>query len=49
MMAAAPGLRPGRAVRIEGLTKKTELNGKKGKLVRQEGERWIGVFIAPCI
>lgn len=32
---------PGRNVRIEGLQKKTEINGKKGKVVRLEGERWV--------
>jgi hypothetical protein len=35
------GLRAGRSVRIEGLKKRTELNGLKGKVVRQEGERWV--------
>jgi hypothetical protein len=35
------GLKPGRQVRIEGMQKKVELNGKKGKIIRLEGERWV--------
>jgi hypothetical protein len=34
-------LRAGRSVRIQGLQNKTELNGQYGKVVRQEGERWV--------
>ena len=45
MMAASDAgserLRPGRTVRIEGLMGKPELNGKTGRLLRQEGERWV--------
>ena len=37
----ASGLKPGRQVRIEGMQKKVELNGKKGKIIRLEGERWV--------
>ena len=35
-------LRAGRAVRIDGLQKRADLNGRKGRVVRQEGERWVG-------
>eukprot|EP00802_Teleaulax_amphioxeia_P009965 Tamp_09990.p1 GENE.Tamp_09990~~Tamp_09990.p1 ORF type:complete len:580 (-),score=204.40 Tamp_09990:276-2015(-) len=34
-------LRAGRAVRIDGLQKRADLNGRKGRVVRQEGERWV--------
>jgi hypothetical protein len=40
-------LRPGRSVRIEGLQKRADINGKQGKIVRLDGERWIGFATHP--
>lgn len=41
MMAKSGGIRAGKRVRIDGLTKATENNGVGGTAVRQEGEKWL--------
>lgn len=47
MAGVAASLRPGRSVRIEGLQKRADINGKRGKIVRLDGERWIGSSLTP--